>query len=65
MESHKRAAHAQATGAFNAEIVPTEAIVKNENGEETGTFVVHKDDGVRGDTTIEVGGWVHGSLIGV
>lgn len=53
VSSHQKAAKAQASGAFDAEIVPTQAIVKDESGEETGTRTVARDDGVRAETTFE------------
>lgn len=47
-ESHRRAAAAQASGAFRAEIVPVE--IAGRKGEKT---VVDADEGVRADTTVE------------
>ncbi len=47
-ESHRRAAAAQASGAFKAEIVPVEILGRK--GEKT---VVDTDEGVRADTSVE------------
>jgi acetyl-CoA C-acetyltransferase len=47
-ESHRRAAAAQASGAFAKEIAPVE--LKGRKGEVT---VVNADEGVRADTTVE------------
>ena len=47
-ESHRRAAAAQASGAFKKEIVPVE--IKGRKGEVT---VVDQDEGVRADSTVE------------
>ncbi len=50
--SHARAAAAQAAGRFEAEIVPTAAVVKDaESGDVTGSVTVTRDEGVRADTT--------------
>lgn len=48
-ESHVRAARAQATGKFDAEIVPVATKVTTDEGVKA--IVVSKDDGIRGDTT--------------
>eukprot|EP01111_Echinosteliopsis_oligospora_P001700 TRINITY_DN1248_c0_g1_i1.p1 TRINITY_DN1248_c0_g1~~TRINITY_DN1248_c0_g1_i1.p1 ORF type:complete len:426 (-),score=171.26 TRINITY_DN1248_c0_g1_i1:71-1348(-) len=47
VESHKRAAAAQAAGKTKGQIVPVE--VKSEDGKVT---VVDKDEGIRGETTV-------------
>jgi acetyl-CoA C-acetyltransferase len=47
-ESHRRAAAAQASGAFKAEIVPVQ--IKGKKGDVT---VVDVDEGVRADSTVE------------
>ena len=48
VESHRRAAAAQASGAFKKEIVPVE--LKGRKGEVT---LIDTDEGVRADTTLE------------
>ena len=52
VESHKKAANAQKHGWSQAEITPYETTVKAEDGS-TKKVMVDKDDGVRGDTTLE------------
>jgi acetyl-CoA acyltransferase 1 len=52
VESHKKAAKAQKHGWSQAEITPYETTVKAEDGS-TKKVMVDKDDGVRGDTTLE------------
>eukprot|EP00026_Physarum_polycephalum_P009578 Phypoly_transcript_09706.p1 GENE.Phypoly_transcript_09706~~Phypoly_transcript_09706.p1 ORF type:complete len:454 (+),score=85.90 Phypoly_transcript_09706:102-1364(+) len=47
VESHKRAAAAQAAGKFKEQIVPV--TVKTEDGKEV---VISQDEGIRGDTTL-------------
>lgn len=47
--SHVRAAHAQASGHFDAEIVP----VRTQVGEEKEPVTVTRDDGIRADSTAE------------
>ncbi|PAB61187.1 acetyl-CoA C-acyltransferase [Anaeromicrobium sediminis] len=48
VESHKRAAKAQAEGKFDDEIIPVEAV--NQNNE---TFIFNKDEGVRPNASME------------
>lgn len=50
--SHKRATMAQQAGYFTAEIVPTEAIQVDEDGDEIGRQTVSADDGVRPGTSL-------------
>lgn len=49
LESHQKAAAAQAKGLYNDEIVPVKVIVKDGDAEKE--VVVSKDDGVRASTT--------------
>ncbi|PKS10951.1 hypothetical protein jhhlp_002710 [Lomentospora prolificans] len=58
VESHKRAARAQESGAFDAEIVPVETEYQevDKKGQPVGekqTITVTKDDGIRPDVTVE------------
>ncbi|CAI4213406.1 unnamed protein product [Parascedosporium putredinis] len=58
VESHHRAARAQASGAFDAEIVPVETEFQevDRKGEPVGerqTITVTRDDGVRADVNLE------------
>jgi acetyl-CoA acyltransferase 1 len=50
VESHRKAAAAQAAGLLQAEITPYQTIIKNKDGEET-KVTVDKDDGIRANTT--------------
>lgn len=52
VRSHAKAAAAQQQNLYLEELIPTEAVNKNEAGEETGRTLVSKDDGVRGGTTL-------------
>ena len=52
VESHKKAAAAQAAGYLQAEITPYDTIVKDKDGNET-KVRVDKDDGIRANTTLE------------
>ncbi|TPX33518.1 hypothetical protein SmJEL517_g03608 [Synchytrium microbalum] len=50
--SNRLAAKAQAEGWFDEEIVPVTASIKDKDGKQK-ALVVSKDEGVRGDTTLE------------
>ena len=52
VESHRKAHYAQKNGYFDEEIVPIKTQVKDKNGKIT-QVTVTKDDGIRGDTTLE------------
>lgn len=52
VESHQKAAKAQKEGWSQKEITPYKTIVKDKDGNEK-EVLVDKDDGVRGDTTLE------------
>lgn len=52
VESHKKAANSQKQGWSQAEITPYETFIKMDDGTKK-KVMVDKDDGVRGDTTIE------------
>jgi acetyl-CoA acyltransferase 1 len=52
VKSHAKAAAAQTQGLFNAEIVSVPTKLIDKDGNET-NVVISKDDGVRGDTTLE------------
>jgi acetyl-CoA acyltransferase 1 len=52
VESHQKAAHAQKEGWFAKEITVYKTFTKDAEGNET-EVVVDKDDGIRGDTTVE------------
>lgn len=53
VESHKKAAAAQAAGYFKEEIIPVEATVLDKNGENPKKVLVDKDDGIRANSTVE------------
>lgn len=53
MESHKKAARATEQGLFADEIIPVVTKVMDKDGNER-TIKVTKDDGIRGDTTMEI-----------
>jgi len=50
VESHRKAAAAQAAGLLQAEITPYQTIVKDKDGNET-KITVDKDDGIRANTS--------------
>ncbi|ELU09588.1 hypothetical protein CAPTEDRAFT_229355 [Capitella teleta] len=53
MDSHRKAAEAQAKGYFDAEIVPVHTKLVDKNGDEQ-PVIITKDDGVRKGTTMEI-----------
>ncbi|ORX56404.1 thiolase [Hesseltinella vesiculosa] len=53
VESHRRAAAAQAAGYFDGEIVPLTVTVLDKDGENPKQIVVDKDEGIRANSTVE------------
>ncbi|CAG8433977.1 486_t:CDS:2 [Scutellospora calospora] len=53
VQSHQKAAAAQAAGLFNEEIIPVEAKWIDPKTQEEKTIVVSADDGIRKETTLE------------
>jgi acetyl-CoA acyltransferase 1 len=53
VNSHQKAAKAQANGWYKDEIVPVTVTLLDESGTEIGTKVVSADEGIRGDVSTE------------
>ncbi|CAO3644226.1 unnamed protein product [Cunninghamella echinulata] len=53
VESHKKAAAAQAAGHFKEEIVPLKVTVLDKNGENAKEVVIDQDEGIRANSSVE------------
>ncbi|KAI9301476.1 Thiolase, N-terminal domain-containing protein [Cunninghamella echinulata] len=53
VESHKKAAAAQAAGYFKEEIVPLKVTVLDKNGENAKEVVIDQDEGIRANSSVE------------